>query len=94
MELAEVKDWQKKIVSLGPTVKDAPATKKPKNTSKSPRQTKNRDLLNVEQELSENLGHKTEIEQQSQSKGKISISYTSNDERETIISKLLKLTNN
>jgi ParB family transcriptional regulator, chromosome partitioning protein len=94
MEAAEAEELAKKIVSLGLTVKDAAATKKPKNTSKSPRQTKNRDLLNVEQELSENLGHKTEIEQQSQSKGKISIFYTSNDERETIISKLLKLTNN
>ena len=94
MEVAEAEELAKKIVSLGLTVKDAAATKKPKNVSKSPRTTKNRDLLNVEQELSENLGHKTEIDQQSQSKGKMSISYTSNDERETIISKLLKLKNN
>jgi ParB family chromosome partitioning protein len=94
MEVAEAEELAKKIVSLGLTVKDAAATKKPKNVSKSPRTTKNRDLLNVEQELSENLGHKTEIDQQSQSKGKISISYTSKDERETIISKLLKLKNN
>ena len=64
-----------------------------KNISKSTHKTKNRDLLNVEEELSENLGHKTEIDQQSQSRGKISISYTSKDERETIISKLLKLKN-
>ena len=56
--------------------------------------TKNRDLLNIEEELSENIGHKTQIDQQTPSKGKISISYSSKDEREAIISKLLKLKKN
>ena len=45
----------------------------------------------IEEELSENLGHKTQIDQQTASKGKISISYSSKNERESIISKLLKL---
>ena len=96
METKDAEDLAQKIVSLGMTVKDAAATKKP-NTSNSPKtktKIKNRDLLNIEEELSETLGHKSEIDEQSQSKGKISISYTSKDERETIISKLLQLKKN
>jgi ParB family chromosome partitioning protein len=94
METKEAEELAQKIVSLGMTVKDAAATKKPKNPHISKIKIKNRDLLNVEQDLSEKLGHKAEIDEQSQSKGKISISYTSKDERETIISKLLQLKNN
>ena len=94
MEIKEAEELAQKIVSLGMTVKDAAATKKPKNSHKPKVKIKNRDLLNVEQDLSEKLGHKAEIDEQSQSKGKISISYTSKDERETIISKLLQLKNN
>ena len=94
METKDAEELAQKIVSLGMTVKDAAATKKPKTSSSPKTKTKNRDLLNVEQELSEKLGHKAEIDEQSQSKGKISISYTSKDERETIISKLLQLKKN
>jgi len=94
METKDAEELAQKIVSLGMTVKDAAATKKPKTSNPSKKKTKNRDLLNLEQELSEKLGHKTEIDEQSQSKGKISLSYASKDERETIISKLLQLKNN
>jgi len=94
METKDAEDLAQKIVSLGMTVKDAAATKKPKTSSPTQPKPKDRDLLNLEQELSETLGHRTQIDQQSQAKGKISISYTSQDERETIISKLLKLKNN
>jgi len=94
METKDAEDLAQKIVSLGMTVKDAAATKKPKTSSPTQPKPKDRDLLNLEQELSETLGHRTQIDQQSQAKGKISISYTSKDERETIISKLLKLKNN
>ena len=94
METKDAEDLAQKIVSLGMTVKDAAATKKPKTGSPTQPKSKDRDLLNLEQELSETLGHRTQIDQQSQAKGKISISYTSKDERETIISKLLKLKNN
>ena len=90
MEPNEAEELAQKIVSLGMTVKDAASstkTKSAKNTTK----IKNRDLLNIEEELSENIGHKTHIDQQTSSKGKISISYSSKDEREVIISKLLKL---
>ena len=94
MEPFEAEELAHKIISLGMTVKDAAATKKPKTSSPTQPKPKDRDLLNLEQELSETLGHQTQIDQQSQAKGKISISYTSKDERETIISKLLKLKNN
>ena len=94
METKDAEDLAQKIVSLGMTVKDAAATKKPKTSNSPKTKIKNRDLLNIEEELSETLGHKSEIDEQSQSRGKISISYTSKDERETIISKLLQLKKN
>jgi len=94
MDTKDAEDLAQKIVSLGMTVKDAAATKKPKTSNSPKTKIKNRDLLNIEEELSETLGHKSEIDEQSQSKGKISISYTSKDERETIISKLLQLKKN
>ena len=94
METKDAEELAQKIVSLGMTVKDAAATKKPKTSNSPKTKIKNRDLLNIEEELSETLGHKSEIDEQSQSKGKISISYTSKDERETIISKLLQLKKN
>ena len=93
MDPKEAEELAKKIVSLGMTVKDAAGSSKPKS-KKTTTKTKNRDLLNIEEELSENLGHKIEIEQRSSSKGKISISYSSKEERESIISKLLKLKKN
>ena len=93
MESKEAEELAQKIVSLGMTVKDAATTNKPSKT-KNKAQSKNRDLLNIEEELSENIGHNIQIDQQSASKGKISITYSSKDERESIISKLLKLKNN
>ena len=93
MEPKKAEELAKKIVSLGMTVKDAASSNKPK-TTKNKTKPKNRDLLNIEEELSETIGHKTQIDQLSASRGKISISYSSKDERESIISKLLKLKKN
>ena len=93
MESKEAEELAQKIVSLGMTVKDA-ATSTKTRTTKNKTKTKNRDLLNIEEELSESIGHMTQIDQQTASKGKISISYSSKDERESIISKLLKLKKN
>ncbi len=93
MEPNEAEELAQKIVTLGMTVKDAASSTKTKSI-KSSVKTKNRDLLNIEEELSENIGHKTQIDQQTTSKGKISISYSSKDECEAIISKLLKLKKN
>ena len=92
MDPKEAEELAQKI-SLGMTVKDAATSTKPTPT-KTKTKPKNRDLLNIEEELSETLGHKTQIDQQSASRGKISISYSSKDERESIISKLLKLKKN
>ena len=52
---------------------------------------KDRDTLNIEDEISGNFGHKTEIETKTTKAGKVSIFYHSPDELETIIQKLLKL---
>ena len=72
------------------TVRQAEALLKPaKKTSKT--KAKDRDTLNIEDEISENFGHKTEIETKSTKTGKLSIFYHSPDELETIIQKLLKL---
>jgi ParB family chromosome partitioning protein len=93
MEPKEAEELAHKIVALGMTVKDAATSTKP-NSTKNKIKQKDRDLLNIEEELSENIGHKIQIDQQTTSKGKISISYSSKDERESIISKLLKLKKN
>ena len=52
---------------------------------------KDRDTLNIEDEISGNFGHKTKIETKTTKAGKVSIFYHSPDELETIIQKLLKL---
>ena len=72
------------------TVRQAEALLKPvKKTTKT--KEKDRDTLNIEDEISENFGHKTEIDTKTIKTGKVSIFYHSPDELETIIQKLLKL---
>ena len=72
------------------TVRQAEALLKPtKKITKT--KEKNRDTLNIEEEISGNFGHKTEIETKTTKTGKVSIFYHSPDELETIIQKLLKL---
>ncbi len=72
------------------TVRQAEALLKPsKKTTKT--KEKDRDTLNIEDEISGNFGHKTEIETKTIKTGKVSIFYHSPDELETIIQKLLKL---
>ncbi len=72
------------------TVRQAEALLKPtKKITKI--KEKNRDTLNIEDEISGNFGHKTEIETKTTKTGKVSIFYHSPDELETIIQKLLKL---
>ena len=72
------------------TVRQAEALLKPtKKTTKI--KTKDRDTLNIEDEISANFGHKTEIDTKTTKTGKVSIFYHSPDELETIIQKLLKL---
>jgi len=72
------------------TVRQAEALLRPaKKTTKI--KEKDRDTLNIEDEISGNFGHKTEIETKTTKAGKVSIFYHSPDELETIIQKLLKL---
>ena len=60
-----------------------------KNISKkTTKKQKDTDLLNIEQEMSESFGHKVEIEAKNKKSGRITISYNTSDELESIISKL------
>src|SRR5210317_41390 len=59
-----------------------------KTTPKIIKKTKDTDLLNVEEEMSEGFGHKVEIEAKNKKSGKVIITYNTSDELETIISKL------
>ena len=62
------------------------ATKK--GSKISTKKSKDTDVLNIEQEMSEAFGHKVEIEAKNKKKGKVNIFYSTSDELETIISKL------
>ena len=59
-----------------------------KASSKNIKKTKDTDLLNVEEEMSEGFGHKVEIEAKNKKAGKVVITYNTPGELETIISKL------
>jgi len=59
-----------------------------KTSSKNIKKTKDTDLLNVEEEMSEGFGHKVEIEAKNKKAGKVVITYNTPGELETIISKL------
>ena len=60
-----------------------------KNISKKiTKKQKDTDLLNIEQEMSESFGHKVEIDAKNKKSGRITISYNTSDELESIISKL------
>ena len=59
-----------------------------KTSSKNIKKTKDTDLLNVEEEMSEGFGHKVEIEAKNKKAGKVVITYNTAGELETIISKL------
>ena len=70
------------------TVKDLAGLSSKKANKKPQTKTKDRDLLIVEEEMSENFGHKVEIEAKNKKSGKVVINYNTKDELESIISKL------
>ncbi len=72
------------------TVKDLAGISSKKTNKKPQTKTKDRDLLIVEEEMSENFGHKVEIEAKSKKSGKVVINYNTKDELESIIFKLKK----
>ena len=63
-------------------------SKSKKTSSNNIKKTKDTDLLNVEEEMSEGFGHKVEIEAKNKKAGKVVITYNTSGELETIISKL------
>ena len=78
----------KQIISSNLTVREAQnlTSKKPSKTSTK---TKSKDLLNVEQEMSEGFGHRVEIDAKNKKTGKVLIHYSTAEELENIISKLV-----
>ena len=78
----------KQIISSNLTVREAQnlTSKKP---SKTNTKTKSKDLLNIEQEMSEGFGHRVEIDAKNKKTGKVLIHYSTAEELENIISKLV-----
>jgi|TARA_B110000967_G_scaffold197133_1_gene228509 ParB family chromosome partitioning protein len=87
---SEVEAAAQNIIKNKLTVKDLSNLSNKKSNNKALlKKTKDTDLLNIEQEMSEGFGHKIEIEAKTKKSGKVSISYSTSDELENIISKLI-----
>ena len=79
----------KKIIKEKLSVKDLSSLTSKKTTNKTNKnKTKDTDILNIEREMSENFGHKVEIETKNKKSGKVSITYKTLDELDNIISKI------
>ena len=78
----------KKISENGISVKDLSNLIKPKSKNKKTYKEKDRDTLNIEVEMSENFGHKIQIDTKNKKAGKVSIFYKTLDELDSIIQKL------
>ena len=78
----------KQIVDSGFTVREAQKLTAKKTTKNSPK-IKPKDVLNIEQDMSEGFGHKIEIEAKNKKSGKVTIHYSTPEELENIISKLV-----
>ena len=88
MEPLEAEKAANNIIKNKLTVKDLAGISS-KKTNKKPRpKIKDRDLLIIEEEMSEGFGHKIEIEAKNKKSGKVVINYNTKDELESIISKL------
>ena len=88
MDPLEAEKAANNIVKNKLTVKDLAGLSSKKTNKKSQTKKKDRDLLIVEEEMSENFGHKVEIEAKNKKSGKVVINYNTKDELESIISKL------
>ena len=88
MDPLEAEKAANNIVKNKLTVKDLAGLSSKKANKKHQTKTKDRDLLIVEEEMSENFGHKVEIEAKNKKSGKVVINYNTKDELESIISKL------
>ena len=90
MNSLEAEKAANNIIKNKLTVKDLAGLSSKKTNKKPQIKTKDRDLLIVEEEMSENFGHKVEIEAKSKKSGKVVINYNTKDELESIIFKLKK----
>ena len=88
MDPSEAEKAANNIIKNKLTVKDLAGLSSKKTNKKPQTKTKDRDLLIVEEEMSENFGHKVEIEAKNKKSGKVVINYNTKDELESIISKL------
>ena len=88
MDPLEAEKAANNIVKNKLTVKDLAGLSSKKTNKKIQTKTKDRDLLIVEEEMSESFGHKVEIEAKNKKSGKVVINYNTKDELESIISKL------
>jgi ParB family chromosome partitioning protein len=88
MDQLEAEKAANNIVKNKLTVKDLAGISSKKTNKKTQPKTKDRDLLIVEEEMSESFGHKVEIEAKNKKSGKVVINYNTQDELESIISKL------
>ena len=89
MDAKEALKTAQTILKNNLSVKDLNLGSNQKNSSKKTiKKQKDTDLLNIEQEMSESFGHKVEIDAKNKKSGRITISYSSSDELESIISKL------
>jgi len=88
MDPLEAEKAANNIVKNKLTIKDLAGLSSKKTNKKLQTKTKDRDLLIVEEEMSENFGHKVEIEAKNKKSGKVVINYNTKDELESIISKL------
>ena len=88
LDAKEAEQAAENIVKNKLTVRDLSKTS---NTNKKNKQTKEKqkDVLLIEQEMSDNFGHQISIEAKNKQKGVVQISYKTSDELETIISKIL-----
>ena len=77
-----------KIIKSKLTVKDLSNLNKSAQKNQASIKDKETDMLNIEQEMSNSFGHKIEIEAKNKKNGKVSITYNSLDELDSIISKL------
>ncbi|MDA9330866.1 ParB/RepB/Spo0J family partition protein [Gammaproteobacteria bacterium] len=90
LEPSEAESAAQNIIKNKLTVKDLSSLSGKKTNKKIPlTKTKDKDLLNIEEEMSESFGHKIEIEAKNKKSGKVTISYSTSDELENIISKLI-----
>ena len=89
LDSKEAEDLAKKIVKEKLSIKDLSGLTSKKPTNKNAKQkTKDTDILNVEQEMSESFGHKIEIDTKNKNAGRVSILYKTLDELDSIIQKL------